>query len=92
LTTIKCKSLTGKTLRIRRDHFEIITLQKDSAIMKGLTKISLVNELKTLKFIELRGKLKEKMADIIFMEDGSIVDKKMKNSLDHELMHMDEIN
>jgi hypothetical protein len=41
LSTITCKSLTGKTLRIDREHFVIIILQKDSEIMKGMAKICL---------------------------------------------------
>ena len=44
--------------------------------MKGMTRMSLQNELKTLNFIESRGKLKEKIADVLFMEDGSVVDRK----------------
>jgi hypothetical protein len=68
--------MQGKTLCIEREHFDIIILQKNSEIMKGMAKISLQNELKTLNFIESRGKLKEKIADVLFMEDGSIVDRK----------------
>jgi len=44
--------------------------------MKAMTRMSLQNELKTLNFIESRGKLKEKIADVLFMEDGSVVDRK----------------
>ena len=33
--------MKGKTLSIEREHFDIIILQKNSEIMKGMAKISL---------------------------------------------------
>ena len=50
-------------------------LQKDSKIMKGLIKFSLNKEMINLKLIEKRSKLKSKIQDIIFFNDGKVADR-----------------
>eukprot|EP00356_Strombidium_inclinatum_P000812 CAMPEP_0170510602 /NCGR_PEP_ID=MMETSP0208-20121228/65856_1 /TAXON_ID=197538 /ORGANISM="Strombidium inclinatum, Strain S3" /LENGTH=125 /DNA_ID=CAMNT_0010794081 /DNA_START=313 /DNA_END=690 /DNA_ORIENTATION=- len=65
--------------------------QKDSEILRNLTHLSLLNELKTLDMIRVRGLLKDKVSGLTFLEDGRAVDPKHVRPIGLELKYMDEI-